>query len=541
MESGKLVFLEGAGLSLESVQKISRDLTFKVFLSESAKAKAQSCRNFLEKILSENRIVYGVNTGTGPNVRHIVPKAEVDRLQTNIVRMLACGLGKPMPIAIVRAAMAIRANSLAKGHSGVRAQVFEQILQFLNKGITPVVYEQGSVGASGDLVPLAHIASALMGEGEVIFEGSTSKTPDVLGRLHIEPLHLTAKEGLALVNGTSFMAAIGAVATVETEEMVFLAEATSVFALEMMRGNLEAFDPRIQDLRPYAGQAITARNILRMIEDSGQSFDSEELRLSLEKERDSGEDTQGVLSKDLQDPYTLRCIPQILGAVRDMLAFIHSIVEVDINSASDNPLVFAEEKTLLHGGNFQGYHVSMAMDLLSLSLNQLGILLERRLARYVDPTYSRGLSPYLTLGRPGLNNGMMGVQIAATSIVAENRIFATPASIQSISTNGNNQDMVSMGALAARKNLPLVENVRKLLAIEMFALCQAAEQRGVERLSTCSRTIYQAVRQISPPLREDRPLSGEINAIAGMLQGGGLYRDLHSLVRSEEESETCSK
>jgi len=526
----KTIGLNGRNLTIEDVVEVSRERA-QVELAAGAREQVMASRKFIDDMVAANRLIYGVNTGTGPNVHHTVPADKVNQLQTNIVRMLCCGMGEPLPQAVVRATMTVRANSLSRGHSGIRIEVLELLLAMINRGVHPVIYEQGSVGASGDLVPLAHMAAVLMGEGEAEYQGQRLPSVQALAQAGLQPLSLTAKEGLALVNGTSLMTAIGALAVGDTDQLIAVAEGTSAFALEMLLGTYEPYDPRIQELRPYPGQIATARNVLALVQGSGYVRSPEGLRDELELERSHlPQDDGHTLSHDLQDPYSLRCVPQIIGAVRDAVTFVRSIVGTDLNAVSDNPLIFSDDATVLHGGNFQGHHVAMAMDVLSLALNQLGILAERRLARYVDDKYSLGLRPYLTQGLPGLNNGMMGVQLMATSLVAENRLHATPASIQSIPTNGNNQDVVSMGALAARKNMPLVKNTRRLLAVELFALCQAAEERGLDKLGRASRALYDYVRALVPALVEDRPLADDLRRLADSLGDGILAERIGVLV-----------
>jgi histidine ammonia-lyase len=521
--------LDGRTLTIAEVVRAS-DGRGTLRLADAARERVLSSRRFLKTMADSNALIYGVNTGTGPNVRHTVPAADMERLQANIVRMLGCGLGRPLPTEIVRATMVVRANSLARGHSGVRVELVERLIELCNLGVHPVIREQGSVGASGDLVPLAQMAAPLMGEGMVEYRGEVQRAGELLPRLGLEPLAFSLKEGLALVNGTSLMAAIGARVVHASLALLSVMEGVSAFAAEILQGTEESYDPRIQAARPYPGQALAARNILALLAESGHVRSARELASDLERERNESAEGRAALSRHRQDPYCLRTAPQVLGAVRDMLELVRGVVTIDINAASDNPLVFADDGEILHGGNFQGYHVAMAMDVAALALNQVGILSERRLARYVDAQLSLGLSPFLSGARPGLNNGLMGVQLVATSLVAENRLHATPASIQSIPTNANNQDLVSMGALAARKCLPVVENVQKLLAIELVALCQAAEERGVSRLGTASRMIYRHVRDLVAPLADDRALGEELLALHQDLAGGGLAEKIERLL-----------
>jgi histidine ammonia-lyase len=373
------------------------------------------------------------------------------------------------------------------------------------------------------------MAAAVMGEGMVEYDGQVLPAGVVLARLQLSPFALSLKEGLALVNGTSVMAAIGALVVEAAERLLSVMEAMAAFAAEILEGTDESYDPRIHGVRPYPGQRRSAANILSLLSGSQSVRSGAQLGIDLERERDDARHRR-ALTRHRQDPYCLRTAPQVLGAVRDMIGFVRTLVTIDLNSASDNPLVFADDHQILHGGNFQGYHVSMAMDIAALALNQLGIMSERRLARYVDDKMSGGLTPFLAGGRPGLNNGLMGAQLVATSLVAENRLHATPASVQSIPTNANTQDLVSMGALAARKCLPVVENVQRIVAIELMALCQAAEERGVGKLGTAARMIHRHVRELVPALAEDRALADDLARLQRDLADGELATKVEGLL-----------
>lgn len=530
----RTVQIDGHQLTIADVVAVSYDDSV-VALAPGAAERVQLSRNFIEDRIADNQLIYGINTGTGPFVHHPVPPDQVNEFQKHIIWSLFCGVGDYLPTPVARAMMLIRANSLAAGHSGIRLSTLESLLEMLNRGVHPLIPEKGSVGASGDLVPLAHMTAALMGEGHVEYRGEIMEAVHALERANLIPVQLQAKEGLALINGTTFMTAIGALGLAATDDLVHVAEACAAWSLEALHGTDEPFDARIQALRPYPGQIRTAQIVLRLVQGSRLVRTPDDRRTELERERDS-HPAAGTLSRDLQDPYSLRCVPQIVGAVRDALEFVRQILLTDLNSVSDNPLIFAQDGVVRHGGNFQGHHVSMAMDVLANALTQLGILSERRLARFIDEKYSLGLPPFLTTGQPGFHCGFMGIQLMATSLVAELRLLATPASIQSVPTNANNQDVVSMGALAARRNLDIADNVQHLLAVELLALAQAAEFRGLEKFSPAAHCLYQEVRRHAARVDDTRGMHAEIRALATAIRDRSIPRVVEECLAQEPKA-----
>jgi histidine ammonia-lyase len=512
------LILDGEALALADVVAVATG-DRPVRLGDRARARMASCRAFLERLLEEGRLIYGVSTGTGPNVRFHVEDADRAALQRHVLDSLRVGWGEPLSVPVVRAMMLLRAHSIAQGHSGARVETAEQLLALLNAGITPVVPACGSVGASGDLVPLSHMVQAMEGQGEVVVAGRTMSAAEALASAGMAPWAPAAKEGLALVNGTACMTAIGVLAWHEATVLLEAAVGLGAIGTEALLGTAESYAEPIQALRPHPGQLRVAAALRERVAGSRLLDDSEARRGALEAER-AGAGHGVALSIELQEPYSLRCIPQWLGAVSDAIDQVGAALSVEANGVSDNPLFFPETGEVLHGGNFQGLHVAMAMDQLALAASQLAVLSERRLARLVEPAHSRGLTPYLTGGRPGLDSGLMGLQLATTALVAEGRARLSPASALSISTNGNNQDVVSMGTTAARKAAEVVRLTRPVLAAELLASRLAADQRGVDRFSPYARAVFGRIGALVAPLGADRPLAPDVAALEHAIMAG---------------------
>ena len=417
----------------------------------------------VDTLVANDRLSYAITTGVGKLSDVRIAGDQIRELQVNLIRSHAVGVGEPLALADTRATMLLRANSLSKGNSGVRAATIDTICEMLNRGVTPVVPSQGSVGASGDLAPLAHLALALIGEGECFDEkGGYLSSAEALKRAQIKPIVLEAKEAVSLINGTQAMLAVGTLMQLAAETLVDSADVIGAMSCDALKGTNVAYDERIQAARPHAGQIKTADNLRRLLEDS-------EIRLS---HRDCGR---------VQDAYSLRCIPQVHGAVRDTLAHCRRVFETEMNSAVDNPLVFVKnpkvadgEGDVLSGGNFHGQPIAFALDFLAIALSALAGISERRLERLVNPALSEGLPPFLAPGA-GLNSGFMMPQVTAAALVSENKVLAHPASVDSITTSGNKEDYVSMGMTAANKLKRVVENARNTLAIEAMAAAQAID------------------------------------------------------------------
>lgn len=482
-------------------------------------SRMREAHQLMQRMVQERRRIYGVTTGYGPLASHPVTPEHAEQLQRHLIYHLASGIGKPLSEAHVRATMAARASSLARGHSGIGAPLFALLLEFLNRGITPIVPEMGTVGASGDLTPLAHIALALIGEGDVMFGGVQMTGADAMRSVGLQPAVLGHKEGIALVNGTSCMTGIAAVNAERARRLISLAMRIALVHAECLNGRTEAWDARIGAARPHPGQiaAHAALNTWRI--GSTRLVTPTELPPVL----DETVSVDGWLPEGEcpQDPYTVRCLPQEMGAALDVLDFHDRIVTTELQSATDNPLVFADDGTVLHGGNFYGQHVAFASDALSLAVIKVAIHAERCLARLTDVAQNKGLPAFLHGGHAGVNSGFMGAQVSATALIAEMRSRATAASIQSIPTNGNNQDVVTMGTIAARKTAEQIDLAYQVLAIQSLAVAQASELRGTSELegfAPASRVVVRWVRQLAPALVSDRPLAHDIAKVAQALE-----------------------
>jgi histidine ammonia-lyase len=494
----RLLLLTGKNLTREDFYAVVLE-NRRVALDPRARRAMQRSRALVEKMIREKKVVYGVTTGFGSlSTEHIAP-AQARQLQVNLVRSHACGVGEPLEEVETRALLLLRANALARGLSGVRPRVVELLCDFLNRGVHPVVPSRGSVGASGDLAPLAHVALALVGEGEVVFRGRRMRAAAALKAIGRKPLALAAKEGLGLVNGTQAMLALALLALRQAEILVDTADVAGVLSLDALRGSPAAFDERLLRARPHPGQFITARNLMRL--NRGSTI------------RESHRDCPR-----LQDAYSLRCMPQVHGAVRDALGYARRVFEIEMNSATDNPLVFARDGEVISGGNFHGQPLATALDLLAIALTQLGAISERRIDHVVNPLTSE-LPPFLTAS-PGLESGFMMAQIVAAALASENKVYAHPASVDSIPTSGNKEDFVSMGMGAALKLRPVVANVAMILAIELLAASQALDLLTPLQTGLLAEKARALVRRASAQVTRDRPLSRDIARVSELVRAG---------------------
>jgi histidine ammonia-lyase len=505
--------INGNDLTLEAVREVAHiDVRRPVLLDPDAREAVNRARAVVDALVANNKISYAITTGVGKlSDVHIVGD-QVRELQVNLVRSHAVGVGEALSIADTRAMMLLRANSLAKGNSGVRVITIDTICEMLNRGVTPIVPSQGSVGASGDLAPLAHLALALIGEGECFNEaekGAGLASAEALKRAQIKPLVLEAKEAVSLINGTQAMLAIGILMLLAAERLVDTADVIGAMACDALKGTNVAFDERIQKARPHAGQIKTAANLRRLLEQS-------EIRAS---HRDCGR---------VQDAYSLRCIPQVHGAVRDTLAHCRAVFETETNSAVDNPLVFVKnpkvmdgEGDVLSGGNFHGEPLAFALDFLAIALSALAGISERRLERMVNPALSEGLPPFLAPGA-GMNSGFMMPQVTAAALVSENKVLAHPASVDSITTSGNKEDFVSMGMTAANKLKKVVENTRNALAIEAMAAAQAIDFLAPLKTSKPLQQAHAAIRAVCATMDKDRVMYQDFARVAELIGSGKL-------------------
>jgi histidine ammonia-lyase len=494
------LLLSGKNLSLDEIHHVARGGR-QVGLAPSALASVDSSRQLIEKILEKEVAVYGVNTGFGKLSDVRIPGNHLSELQVNLLRSHACGLGRPLSDAEVRAMLLLRANVLAKGFSGVRREVIEMLMSLLNRGIHPVVPEKGSVGASGDLAPLAHLALVLIGEGEALYHGVRMSGGEALRRAELTPLRLEAKEGLALLNGTQGMTAVASLALYDAQRLVRIADVAGAMSLEALRGTPSAFDPRIQEARPHRGQAAAARHLTVLL-------DRSEIR-----------ESHRTNDPRIQDAYCLRCMPQVHGAVRDALDHVTSIVEIETGSATDNPLVFAASGDVLSGGNFHGAPLSYAFDYAAIALTDLASICERRIDRLINPDINEGLPPFLS-SEAGLSSGYMMAHVAAAALLNECKVLAHPASVDSVPTSGGKEDHVSMGMNAALKTRQIVENVEQILAIELLCAAQGLDYRKPLKPGKQIEQVLAAIRKIVPRLEADRPPATDINQLVQAIREG---------------------
>jgi histidine ammonia-lyase len=492
--------LDGQSLSLSEIVAVSVD-GHPVSIARSAYPRMQASRGVVENLLVRGETAYGINTGFGKLCDVRIEPDQLEALQRNLVRSHACGLGDPLPEDEVRAMLLLRANVLAKGLSGVRPVVVETLAAMLNAHVHPVIPARGSVGASGDLAPLAHLALALIGEGEVFFSGERLAASTALQKAGITPLRLAAKEGLALLNGTQAMIGVGALALARALRVVELFDLAGAMSLEALRGTPAAFDERIHAARPHSGQIAAAEHLRRLLEES-------EIR---ESHRHN--------DPRVQDAYCLRCMPQVHGAARGALAHVREVIEIEAGSATDNPLIFADGAEIISGGNFHGAPLALALDYAAIALTDLMSISERRIDRLINPDINEGLPAFLS-PHAGVSSGLMIAHVAAAALLNEAKVLSHPASVDSVPTSGGKEDHVSMGMTAALKLRQIVQNAEHALAIELIAAAQGLEYRLPLKPAREVGRASAAVREIVAPLMEDRVLSGDIERLARELRAG---------------------
>ncbi|MDQ0155039.1 histidine ammonia-lyase [Robertmurraya andreesenii] len=476
-----MVELTGNTLTLEEMREIlfSRK---KVSVSEESWKRVEESRKAVEQIVQENQIVYGITTGFGKFSDVLIDPENVEELQLNLIHSHACGVGEPFPELVSRAMLVLRANALLKGFSGVRRIVIERLLEFVNKGIHPVVPSQGSLGASGDLAPLSHLVLPLLGEGEVFYEGHRVNALEAMTKEGIFPITLTAKEGLALINGTQAMTAMGVLGLIEAENLAYQSEAIAAMTIEGLNGIIDAFDEDVHIVRGYPEQIAVAKRIRELLKGSKLTTRQGEVRV--------------------QDAYSLRCIPQVHGATWQVLNYVKEKLEIEMNAATDNPLIFDGGKKIISGGNFHGQPIALAMDFLGIAIAELANISERRIERLVNPQLN-DLPPFLS-AEPGLQSGAMIMQYCAASLVSENKTLAHPASVDSIPSSANQEDHVSMGTIGSRHAYQIITNTRRVLAIELICAMQAADIRGKGKMAPITKGILEEARKQIPFIEKDR-------------------------------------
>ncbi len=505
------IVLTGNELTFSQLYAVALHLET-VSLSPDAVSRMNASRAVVDQLVASGRTAYGINTGFGKLASLRISSEQVRQLQVNLVRSHACGVGTPLTESETRAMMLLRANALAKGLSGIRASVVETLIAMLNDGVQPVIPSQGSVGASGDLAPLAHLAQVVIGEGEAVYKGKKMPGGDALRHAGIAPVALEAKEGLSLLNGTQGMLALLSLALREADVLADTGDVAASLSLDALRGSPGAFDARIMHAREYPGAGTTARNLAHLNEGS-------QIR---ESHRAAEKDPR------VQDAYSLRCTPQVHGAVRDSLVQAREMALVELNSATDNPLVFVKEGgagDIISGGNFHGQPLAMAADQVAIALATLGGISERRVEQMTNPLTS--LLPAFLTPDPGLNSGFMIAQVTAAALTSENRALATPHSVDSISTSGNQEDYVSMGMSGARRLERMLHNLRHILAIELLCSCQGIDLLAPLQTGVLAKKAYGAVRAVSPKVTADRPLAPDMNAVYDLIAAGAIANVLH--------------
>ena len=492
--------LKGESVSLSQIAAVAHNGEA-VKISALAHPRILASRKVVEEIIARDSVVYGVTTGFGKLSEVRIPRDALNELQLNLVRSHACGIGAPLSEPEVRAMMLLRANVLTLGFSGIRLEIIQMLGEMLNSRVHPVVPEKGSVGASGDLAPLAHLALTIIGEGEAFLDGERMESSEALRRAKLRPVTLGAKEGLALLNGTQAMHAVGGLALLRAKRLSRLADISGAMSLDALKGTPAAFDARLQDARPHAGQRAAAKHLLTLLEGS-------EIR-------------QSHLNDDprVQDAYSLRCMPQVHGAVRGALSHCEDVLLVESASATDNPLVFSESGDVISGGNFHGAPLAFAFDYAAIAIVDLMSMSERRIDRLVNPDKNEGLPAFLAR-QPGVQSGFMTAHVAAAALVNEARVLAHPASVDNITTSGGKEDHVSMGMTSALKLRSIVDLAENLLAIELLAAAEGLEHRRPLKSGAGVERAFASVRKFSPPLTHDRPLANDIARVAEAIRRG---------------------
>lgn len=502
-----MIYLDGSSLTIDQVVEIARNKA-EVGLSEEAKKNIQISRDIVEKNIEEKKVIYGLNTGFGKFVNVAISENELDKLQLNLILSDAVGVGDPFKQDVTRAIMLLRVNALAKGFSGIRLSTVETMIAMLNKGVHPVIPEKGSVGSSGDLCPLAHMVLPMIGEGEAEYQGKVMEGREAMEAAGIPVVTLKAKEGLALINGTCAMLGVASLAIHDAEILTKMADITSALTVDSLEGIIDPYDPRIQMVRPHKGQIDVAANMLQILQDSKLTTRQGQIRV--------------------QDAYSLRCLPQIHGASRLAFDYVRSVIETEINSVTDNPLIFPDNGDIFSGGNFHGQPVAIAMDTLGIAMAEFANVAERRIERLVNPQLS-GLPGFLCV-EEGINDGFMVAQYAAAALVSENKVLAHPASVDSIPTSANQEDHVSMGTIASRKAATIIDHAEHVLAIELICAAQAADFKGADKLGKGTKAVYDLVRRKVSFMETDRAIYKDMNKIFKVLKDGEFVEAVEKAV-----------
>ncbi|GAA0775602.1 histidine ammonia-lyase [Clostridium subterminale] len=501
------VIINGNDLRLEDIVNVARN-NYQVDISEEAIKRVEKSRGIVDKIVEEDRVVYGITTGFGKFSDVSISGEDCKTLQRNLIISHACGFGDSLDTDIVRTIILLRANALSKGYSGIRLSTLQTLVAMLNKGVHPIIPEKGSLGASGDLAPLSHMVLPMIGEGEAEYQGKIISGREAMNKAGIEVVQLIAKEGLALINGTQVMTAVGALALWDGINLIKSGDIAAALTVEALRGIRDAFDLRTHNIRPHEGQIETAKNILALVDGSSLVTSQGEIRV--------------------QDAYTLRCIPQIHGASKDALNYAKHKVEIEINSVTDNPIV-TEEGDVISGGNFHGQPMALTFDFLGIAMSEIANVSERRLERLIN--YQLNDLPAFLVKHGGLNSGFMITQYAAAALVSENKILAHPASVDSIPSSANQEDHVSMGTIAARKARDIIRNAERVVATEILAACQAIDFRQEYTLGKGTKVAYESVRDVVNFIENDVVMYKEIDKVTELLRSGELAIKVEEVVK----------
>jgi histidine ammonia-lyase len=505
------VVINGSSLTMEEVADVARHGR-RVEIAESAKELVNKSRAYVDNLVEKNRVVYGVTTGFGKFSDVHISKEDAEQLQTNLIMSHACGTGTPFPEETVRAMMLLRANALVIGLSGIRLSTIEALLAMLNNDVHPVIPEKGSLGASGDLAPLAHMILPLLGLGEAFYKGERMDGGKALEKAGLKPIRLTSKEGLALINGTPVMTAAGGLASYDAYKLMKLADVAAGLTAEALNGITDAYRKELHECRPHQGQLDTAENMLRILEGSERTTKQGEIRV--------------------QDAYALRCVPQIHGASRDALRYVGEKVNIEINAVTDNPIILPQYDAAISGGNFHGQPMALPFDFLGIAAAEIANVSERRIERLVNPALSEGLPAFLSVDG-GLNSGFMIVQYAAAALVSENKVLAHPASVDSIPSSANQEDHVSMGTIAARKARDITDNATRVLAMELVAACQAidlSKRSQGKKLGKGTKAAYDAVRAAVTKVEKDRVMYFDFDKIVSLIKDGSILKAVEDVI-----------
>ncbi len=497
-----MIILDGKSLTLDTFIRVAR-FKEEVKIAEESIGLVNKARAFVEEVVEKEQPVYGINTGFGKLSDVSVNKKDVSKLQENLLMSHACGVGSPFSDEIVRGMMLLRINALIKGYSGIRIEVLDKMVEMLNKDVNPVVFEKGSLGASGDLAPLSHMCLPIIGKGEVYYDGKRMNTMDAFIKAEILPIEgLQAKEGLSLINGTQAMTSVGAITLYDAMHLIKLSNVALGLTMEGLFGIIDAFDPRVHEVRGQIGQQIIAKEVIEILKGSKNTTHQGE--------------------NHVQDAYSIRCAPQVHGASLDAMMFVKEKIEIEMNAVTDNPIIFTEDEMAISAGNFHGQPLALVFDYLGIAIAELANISERRLERLVNPQLSDGLPAFL-VKNPGINSGFMIVQYSAASLVSENKVLAHPASVDSIPSSANQEDHVSMGTIGARKAKEILRNARQVIAMELLAGCQAMDLRGDNGLGEKTKLAYTKIREYAQFIENDEIMYHSIHTVNDLIESDELY------------------